>query len=151
VSGQTFCKFGNRGLGNGGWGKSEIDPRKPFDVEDFAVAMIKLRSGRTVLLRTSWAANVPRGDENNVLLFGTEAGASVNPLQIVRPEGGGQLVLEPKTLPNLVSQNRIVHFIDVVTGQAKQFVKIEESLSIQRILDAVYESARSGKEVRIGK
>ena len=29
VSGQTFAKFGPRGLGNGGWGRSEIDPKAP--------------------------------------------------------------------------------------------------------------------------
>ena len=32
---------------------------KPFDVEDMSVALIKLKSGRTVLLETSWAAHQP--------------------------------------------------------------------------------------------
>ena len=32
VSGQTFAKFGPRGLGNGDWGKSEIDRNARFDV-----------------------------------------------------------------------------------------------------------------------
>ena len=51
VSGQTYCKFGPRGLGNGNWGRSEIDPKARFDVDDMSVALIKLKSGRTVLWR----------------------------------------------------------------------------------------------------
>jgi predicted dehydrogenase len=64
VSGQTFAKFGPRGLGNGGWGKSEIDPKAKFDVDDLSVALIKLKSGRTVLLEASWAAHGPLVDVN---------------------------------------------------------------------------------------
>ena len=31
VSGKTYAEFGPRGLGDGSWGKGEIDPSKPFD------------------------------------------------------------------------------------------------------------------------
>ncbi|HEY5078941.1 MAG TPA: Gfo/Idh/MocA family oxidoreductase, partial [Opitutaceae bacterium] len=37
VSGQTYAKFGPRGLGNGNWGRSEIDPKARFDVDDLSV------------------------------------------------------------------------------------------------------------------
>jgi predicted dehydrogenase len=43
----------------------------------------------------------------------------------------------------------MAHFIDVLLGKAKAFVKPTESLALQKILDAIYESARSGQEVRI--
>ncbi len=46
VTGKTFAKFGPRGLGNGNWGRSEIDPGAKFDVDDLSIALIKLRSGR---------------------------------------------------------------------------------------------------------
>ena len=51
VSGQTFAKFGPRGLGDGSWGKGEVDPSKPFDVDDLSIALIKLKSGRPYCLR----------------------------------------------------------------------------------------------------
>src|SRR4051812_19589457 len=44
VSGQTHTRFGPRGLGETTWGRSEIDPAKPFDVDDYSVALIKLKS-----------------------------------------------------------------------------------------------------------
>ena len=149
VSGQTFGKFGARGLGNGGWGMSEIAPSKPFDVEDFAVALIKMRSGRTVLLRASWAAHMPKRDDHNIALFGTEGGAYFQPLQVFGPVDQEYVIREPKPLPLLVPANRMVHFMDIVLGKAKPFVKPDESLKVQRILDAIYASSGSGREVRI--
>ena len=50
VSAQTFAKFGPRGLGEFEWGRSEIDPKKPFDVEDYSIALLKFKSGKTVTL-----------------------------------------------------------------------------------------------------
>jgi predicted dehydrogenase len=149
VSGQTYAKFGPRGRGNGGWGKSEIDPSAVFDVDDFSLALIKLKSGRTVLLETSWAAHQPENDINRTQLFGTEAGLSFFPLQLFRGGENGYVTEQVDLLPPLVDPNRMVHFIDVLRGKAEAFVKPAESLGVQRILDAIYASAKSGKEVRL--
>src|SRR5580658_2341297 len=149
VSGQTFAKFGPRGLGNGGWGKSEIDPKAPFDVDDLSVALIKLRSGRTVLLEASWAAHGPLIDVNETQLFGTEAGLSLPPVRMFKQARGGYVKEEIDALPPLVNTNRMVHFIDCLLGKAKPFVKSSESLAVQKILDAIYVSSATGREVRI--
>jgi predicted dehydrogenase len=149
VSGQTFAKFGPRGLGNGGWGRSEIDPKAPFDVDDLSVALIKLKSGRTVLLEASWAAHGPVIDVNETQLFGTEAGLSLPPVRMFMQAKGGYVKEDVDALPPLVNTNRMVHFIDCLLGKAKPFVKPSESLAVQKILDAIYISARTGKEVRI--
>ncbi len=149
VSGQTYAKFGPRGLGNGTWGKSEVDPKQPFDVEDMSVALIKLKSGRTVLLETSWAGHQPVADFNGTQLFGTEAGALMPNLQLFRKTENGYSTESVATATELVNPNRMSHFIDVLLGRAEAYVKPEESLAVQKILDAIYESARSGREVRI--
>jgi predicted dehydrogenase len=149
VSGQTYAKFGPHGLGNGAWGKSEIDPSAPFDVDDFSVALIKLKSGRTVLLEASWAAHGPMADSNSTQLFGTKAGLTVPPLQLFRqtPSGYSTETLNP--LPPRANTNRMVHFIDCLLGRAEPLVKPAESLAVQKILDAIYVSASTGREVRI--
>jgi predicted dehydrogenase len=149
VSGQTFAKFGPRGLGNGGWGRSEIDPKAPFDVDDLSIALIKMKSGRTVLLEASWAAHGPLVDVNSTQLFGTEAGLTLPPVKLFKQTPSGYAAEEVDTLPPLVNPNRMVHFIDCLLGYAKPFVKSSESLAVQKILDAIYVSARTGKEVRI--
>ena len=149
VSGQTFAKFGPRGLGNGGWGKSEIDPKAKFDVDDLSVALIKLKSGRTVLLESSWAAHGPDTDVNATQLFGTDAGLSLPPVKTFRQGRGGYVVETIDPLPPRVDTNRMVHFIDCLLGKAKPYVAPKESLAVQRILDAIYASAATGKEIRI--
>jgi predicted dehydrogenase len=149
VSGQTYAKFGPRGRGDGAWGKSEIDPRKPFDVDDLSVAFIRLKSGRTVLLETSWAAHQPLPDVNGTQLFGTEAGATTNPLQLFRPGRRGYRVEKIRPLPPRVNPDRMVHFINVLLGREEPQVRPEESLAVQRILDAIYRSAATGREVRL--
>ncbi|HEX9783789.1 MAG TPA: Gfo/Idh/MocA family oxidoreductase [Opitutaceae bacterium] len=149
VSGQTFAKFGPRGLGEGTWGLSEIDPERPFEVEDFCVALIKMKSGHTVQLEASWAAAMEVHDVNGVQLFGTEGGATTNPLRWYRPGVSGYEVTQLAPARAYVPESRMVHFIDVVLGNAKPFVPSWQSLVIQRILDALYESARTGREMRL--
>ena len=56
---------------------------------------------------------------------------------------------EVALLPPRVNTNRMVHFIDCLLGKAKPYVKPEESLAVQKILDAIYVSAATGREVRI--
>jgi predicted dehydrogenase len=149
VSGQTFSKFGHRGLGEGQWGKSEIAAGKPFDVEDLSVALIKFKSGRTVLLEASWAAHQLQADYNGTQLFGTEAGLSLPPLQLFRPGKNGYVTESVNVATNLANANRMVHFIDCLLGRAKPYVPPEQSLAVQKILDGIYLSAKTGKEVRI--
>jgi len=149
VSGQTYAQFGPRGIGDGNWGKGEIDPSKPFDVDDLAIALIKLKSGRTVLLETSWAAYIPEGTDYTQVL-GTEGGLIVPAMKWTHSDGqSGQKTEDVDLLPSMVDPNRMAHFIDVLQGKAQPFIKPEESLALQRILDAIYESAKSGAEVRL--
>lgn len=149
VSGITWSKFGNRGKGSGNWGRSEIDPKKPFDVDDLSAALIKLKSGRTVLLESSWASHQPERDINSTQLFGTDAGLTFPPLELHRETRTGYSTELVNLLPPKVSTNRMVHFIDCLLGKAQPYVKVSESLAIQRILDAIYKSAKTGREVRL--
>jgi predicted dehydrogenase len=149
VSGQTYAKFGPRGLGDGSWGKSEIDPARIFDVEDFSVALVKLKSGRTVQLEASWAAAMEHPDVNGVELYGTEGGAATNPPRHFRRTRDGYVTKALSGRSRLVPEDRMVHFVDVVLGRAESFVPPAQSLAVQKILDAIYESARTGREVRI--
>lgn len=148
VSGQTYSKFGPRGLGTGTWGMSESDPDAKFDVDDFAIALIKLRSGRTLLLESSWAAHQPKPDVHGTQLYGTDAGVVLPPLRFYRCSSRGYTTELIECSTPYADPDRMVHFVDVVLGKAKPHVKIEESVAVQRILDGIYESAETGKEVR---
>jgi len=149
VSGQTYAKLGPLGRGDGSWGRGEIDPNAKFDVDDLAMALIKLKSGRTVFLECSWAAHWPEQDSNAAQVLGTDAGLVLNPLRLIRPSRNGYITEQLKAGTPLVNANRMMHFIDVLLGKAEPYVKPEESLGVQKILDAIYRSAETGREVRI--
>jgi predicted dehydrogenase len=152
VSGTTYTKLCNRGIGEGSWGMSDRG-EKVFDVDDFATALIKFENGATVQLDASWALHMDAANRNNVQLFGTEAGAGVNPLRVFRyskEHKGEYESVEPDQVkiayPHM---NRSVNWIDVILGKDKPMCTPDEALAVQKILDAVYESSRSGREVRI--
>lgn len=149
VSGQTYSQLGPLGRGDGNWGKGEIDKKAKFDVDDLAVALIKLKSGRTVLLEASWAAHLPENDFFTSQVFGTDAGIMLNPLRLIRPSRSGYITEQITPTTPLVNENRMVHFIDVLLGKVEPYVHPAESLAVQKILDAIYKSAATGREVRI--
>lgn len=150
VSGITHARFGPRGLGSGGWGMSEVDKKVVFDVDDYAAALIKLKGGKSVILEVAWAAHLPE-PSHGVQLFGTNGGGSVFPAQIYRRSGGTAAyeVLTPESMKLPCPEERLHHFVDCVLDRKKPMVAPEQSLAVQKILDAIYKSAATGREVRL--
>jgi len=147
VSGATYAKFGPRGLGEGGWGHSDRE-HVTFDVDDFATAFIRMRNGATVTLDAVWASHYPQEQKFGVELYGTEGGFSLDPLQFRHADGASYLVEEglqrPLALPH---GDRFHNLINHLLDGEELLVKPEQALVVQKILDAVNESARTGREV----
>jgi predicted dehydrogenase len=152
VSGQTYTKFGNRGLGEGGWGNSERTNIK-FDVDDFASALIRFTNGATVTLDTSWACHQAANNLDNVEIFGTEAGASLRPAKIFRygthPLTRYETINLNKTPLPMPHQCRFHNFINHLLGKEKLLVTPQQALAVQKILDAIAKSSKTGKEIRL--
>jgi predicted dehydrogenase len=151
VSASVFGTFGPRDIGGGTWGLSdEEESSVRFDVDDYAASLIKLKGGKSVIMETSWHAYMQ--PEHNLTILGTEGGARVNPVEIQRRNGAicetiSSVDME-KGLP--LPTDKIVHFVDcIVKEDVEPIVKVEESLMVQRVLDAVYESSETGREVRL--
>jgi predicted dehydrogenase len=152
VTAQTFSKFGPRGMGEMDWGKSEIDTRKPFDVEDNAVALLRLKSGRSLILESGWAGfHNPDQREIGIDLLGTQGGLSLFPARQYRNGSNGYetVHLMLARLPH--SEDRVQHFVSSVLENKKPLVPAEQSVKVQQILDALYNAAATGREVRLGK
>jgi predicted dehydrogenase len=150
VSGVTHTRFGPRGLGSGSWGSSEIDKNAVFDVDDYAIALIKLKGGKSLILEAAWAAHLSE-PSHGVQLFGTEAGGSVFPAKVYRRSGAGDAyeVITPELKKLPYPEDRLHHFTNCVLDGKPPMVKPEQSLVVQKILDAIYKSAATGREVRI--
>ena len=152
VSGQVYGKFGHRGIGEGGWGKSDRNAKLKFDVEDFATGLIKFRNQATLELNVSWVLHQEQGDRHNVELYGTQAGASLIPLKLFRQakrKGEYEVVVPQNVKIPRRCENRQFNWLDAIRGKDKPLCTMDQSLVVQRILDAIYASSASGKEVRI--
>ena len=150
VSGQTFAKFAARVSNNGKPAQANSAAVKPLDVEDYGVALIKLKSGRTVTLEVSWTAFQPDDPrEFGIDLLGTEGGLSLFPARLHRngPLGLETIQLAESHLPH--PENPIHHFVECALHGRKPIIPLAESLRLQQILDAVFLSAQTGKEVRL--
>lgn len=161
VSGMSYSKIAPQGSGFGSWGMSD-DEGLAFDVDDLSCALIRLKGGASIYLDVAWSSHRLEDDIHNVELFGTEAGARCYPAEVFRfDESLGSNV--NVTLQSGSSQessakgldipwahcNRFVNFLRAIKGEEELGVKLEESLKVQRVLDAIKESAQQGREVRL--
>ncbi len=150
VSAQSFAKFGPRDAGEWNWGKREIDPKKPFDVEDSCIALLRCSGGRTILLEVSWAGHHAGGNrEYGIDLLGTDAGLSLYPARRFRNGASGYETIELSSPKVPYGEESAHHFIQCIVEGKRPLVALEEPLEVQLILDAIYASAASGKEVRL--
>jgi predicted dehydrogenase len=153
VSGQTYSTFGPRGIGEGGWGMSER-AHADFDVDDGATALLRFDDGATLTLDVSWAIHQKEPDRMNVLLHGSEAGAGCYPGEIYRSgreKGAYETATLTETPLAYPHANRFHNFIGAVLGTEELCVTPAQALAVQRILDAIYESSRLGREVMLSQ
>lgn len=153
VSGQVYSTFGPRGLGEGGWGMSER-VHADFDVDDGATALVRFADGATLTLDVAWAIHQKEVDRMNLLLHGTNAGAGCFPGELYlhgAEPGAYECVPLPETPLRYPHADRFHHFIGTVLGSEEPCITLAQALTVQRILDAIYESSRLGREVMLSQ
>ncbi|HCN61386.1 MULTISPECIES: Gfo/Idh/MocA family protein [Mammaliicoccus] len=155
VMGSTFHKLGKKENAANAWGP--WDPKK-FTVEDSAFGFIKMKNGSTIILESSWALNSLEVDEAKCALSGTEGGADMKDGLRIHGEEFGSLYTT-----NVELENKGVDFyegetvdeaevearswIDSIVNDTEPVVKPEEAMVITQILEALYQSAKTGKAV----
>ena len=147
ASGVTYSEIGSKGLGMGGWGVGHGAGK--FDVEDLAAGLIRFADGQAIQVEVSWATHVER-DRSFLDLYGTLGGATLEPqFKIFTDKHGSHVDLTPAS-PNVSGHEmEVVHFVECILGKAQPISPGEDGLMIQRMLDAIYRSAATGKEVAI--
>ena len=161
VVGSVFRKLADTEKAANAWGS--WDPKK-FTVEDSAFGFIKMKNGATIVLESSWALNTLLVDEAKTILCGDKAGADMigegdNPLRI----NGERFSELYTTKPELKAAS--VAFYDGDMGGAPQEIearmwinhvkddnaplitKPEQAIVVTTILEAIYESSKTGKPV----
>jgi predicted dehydrogenase len=120
----------------------------PFDVEEHAVAMLRLRSGQTVYWERAWATHLP--EEHRWELYGTEAALSFVPhseilrvpldLRLTRYAPGEPEVLPaPPLAPS--GPDAYEDFLLAVAGERPPACSGREAAAMLRIIEQVYAAA----------
>ena len=148
ASGKVYRKFGDREeLFNAEWGRPY--PSKEFDVEDYATAFIRFEGGATMQMQVSWAANIAQETEN-LYILGDKGGVGTNPLGYF---GADKDTLNHTTWDYLSDEDghrrEVRHFCECVEKNLPVMVRPDESLQIQKIIDAIYLSSKKNREIVI--
>lgn len=155
VSGCTFSKFSDNDAESdsehSAFGEKKADGT--FDVEDLAMGFIRFDNGACLQIEFSWASNIEK-EKRFVELRGTKAGFTWNDdgtCGIWTEDEDGKLVdLKPDCGEMGNGHARALeHFCRIVLDGAEKDYVPEQGLNMIKILDAIYESAKTGHEVAL--
>jgi len=163
VSGSVFYKLG--GLAEAAEG-NKFGPWDPetYEVEDSAFGLVKMENGATIFLEASWALNTLDSREASTTVCGTKAGAEIisgmsHPVdeliyntsrhgqlteERLSPTGGVAYFSGAKGDPSYLEAKQ---WLEAIANDTKPLVDPEQSFVVTQILEAVYRSAETGKEV----
>lgn len=120
-------------------------PDNQFDTEDLGAGVIHFENGAMLMFEASWAINGPAHSDTQI--FGSKAGADVTSATIYG-ERDGYLSDDRITLDdNDRFLAEITHFADCVLNDKPTRYPIEQAVLMQRMLDAIYDSAEQKKEI----
>lgn len=173
VMGATFDKLGTTLRGEEQGTDEHWDP-DAYEVEDAGYGFVKFENGALVFIETSWALNTTDQKQAMSTVYGTKAGVEMkfnqSDLSVVTTDRvlevnqttAGRLSIEriPVEDPNDANTNDLIFtypgataeckaWLDALEGKAELVVKPEQAYVVTQILDAVYESAKTGKLVEL--
>ncbi|HVP72625.1 MAG TPA: Gfo/Idh/MocA family oxidoreductase [Phycisphaerales bacterium] len=135
------------------------DPRGVFDVEDGAVALIRLAGGITFELNVTWAANLPEGTlPTGMTLLGEKGGCHFDvwgsDLTLTTEENNAvvdlkqQLALASEAWPSAWQRQHEI-FATAVKSRMQPEASMACGRAVQATLEAIYRSSERGREVEI--
>ena len=159
VVGATFRKLADHENAANIWGP--WDPKK-FTVEDAGFGFVRMKNGAVISVESSWALNTLRADDGKIMLCGDKAGADTlgekNTLRINGEKYSKLYTMEPDLRAGGVDfyagtvgrpeEIEARMWIDHILDDNKPLiVKPEQAYVVTQILEAIYESAKTGKPV----
>jgi len=157
VVGTSYQKIGKQSNIGNAWG--DVDPEK-FTTEDSAFGFIVMENGATIILESSWALNIADPQEAVCLLAGTKAGADMlgdedlrinsvknsrQCIEVPNFKAGGAAFFEGSSNDNSELEAR--GFYKAIIEDTEVPTKPEQALVVTQILEAIYESAKTGQPV----
>lgn len=163
VLGQTFNDFIDNKDFKGPWGIPD-KADGVTDVESAAHGFVTFETGQVLSMQVSWAEMVKR-EEVSVVFQGTQAGGKVERLfkedglddtaidtcEIYVQEGGKSVnkTIEVEACEDMGRSRSAANFIATIEGTEEPLNTPDQALALMQTIDAIYESAQSGKPVSL--
>jgi predicted dehydrogenase len=144
ASGTNYAKFGPRQQGLGAGGAANL--QGTFDVEDLAAGLVRFENGLSIHFEATWAIHAPK-DERFCHLHGTEGAIIWDDAPKVIDRDG--VVSSITAAGGDAWTQEMAHFIDCVQNGKTPNPDAAQGITIMKILDALYQSARENKEISI--
>ncbi|MCL2812309.1 MAG: Gfo/Idh/MocA family oxidoreductase [Clostridia bacterium] len=155
VVGNAYRKLADTKDAANAWGS--WDPAA-FTVEDSAFGFITMKNGATIVLESSWALNILDAIESVTTLCGTKGGADMkdglrlngeeySKTYVNKPDlsaGGADFYVGESADPSDVEA---ASFYAAIESGGDPMVLPEQALVVTQILEAIYESSKTGKPV----
>jgi predicted dehydrogenase len=147
VLGTAGARFGPRGEGY--WEFRSVSPEfaAQYEADDYGTALIRFENGSAMQVESFWASHQP--PEVQIELFGTDGGARLEPLTLYRTIAGRPADTAVQPPKGDGCANVIAHFAECILDGARCQSPLRHGLVVQRMLEAVLESASSGSQVRL--
>lgn len=121
-------------------------------VEDSNFTLIKFKNGSALTIEVSWS--FLRSKEFYYCnVYGTNGSTSINPLRILKKMDTELFDISPKGFkqsPNEVKSSyefQMKYFLSTINGMNNLVSSGKEALSVMQVVENVYKSAKSGKEI----
>ncbi len=126
-----------------------------FDVEDLGIAIVRLENEALIFMEASWATKTEWPEEMYTQLFGTRAG--VEQRNVAGSYHFGVKLFEEKRDKVVIKKPAIrykegspqAHFLDCIRRDTEPTASGQQGLEVMKILDAIYKSSKTKKEVLV--
>lgn len=124
-----------------------------FNVEDMATALVRFDNGAVLSVEASFNLHIKK-NVGEIQLFGSKGGVSLDPEFNLYTEVNNYLADVTLNMPTALSfdglfQNEINYFVESLLTDRDLSSIAEDGCTLMKILDAIYESAATGKECLI--
>ncbi len=157
VSAVAYGELGKAGRGGSSYA-STTGGTATFEVEDFSSALLRLDTGASIHLEATWASYSADQEDISIELLGATGGARIfvrdyqtdDTIRLYSESAGTPTTTIPTLdIPAGHHQLVIAEFLETIRSGDFSNAHGGYGLHRSRVLDAVYESARLGREVSV--
>ena len=129
--------------------------KKTFSVEDLGCGLVKFDNGATLILEASWALNQPEREHMVTALYGDKGGlvhknvgGGYDFTAEIYTEEDGDLFTKKLDWRTGTTPTSYHEFVDSILEKRQPLATGDQGLKVMKILEGIYKSAETGREVR---